>query len=80
MLYTYITNQQMHIYKYVQLQNIILHQHVSTTLMTIDSVSYNNNTIGIQITVQNHSLLHLIFSSKSYVLKIYYVYILVNIK
>jgi len=51
MLYTYIMNQQMHIYKYVQL-HIILHQHVSVTLMTINRVLYNCNTIGIQITVQ----------------------------
>jgi len=51
MLYTYIMKQQMHIYKYVQ-SYIILHQHVSATLMTINRVLYNSNTIGIQITVQ----------------------------
>jgi len=44
-------NQQMHIYKYVK-SHIILHQHVPATLMTINKVLYNNNTIGIQIPVQ----------------------------
>ena len=49
--YTHTMNRQMHIYKYVQ-SYIILHQHVSATLMTINRVLYNSNTIGIQITVQ----------------------------
>jgi len=51
MLYAYIMNHQMHIYKYVQ-SHVILHQHVLATFMIINSVLYNNNTIGIQITVQ----------------------------
>jgi hypothetical protein len=51
MLYTYIMKQQMHIYKYVQ-SHIILHQHVLATLMTINRVLYNNNTIGTLVTVQ----------------------------
>jgi hypothetical protein len=52
MLYIYIMKQQTHIYKYVQSHNIILQQHVLTTLMAINRVSCNNNTIGIQIIVQ----------------------------
>jgi len=39
----------MHIYKYVQSRIIILHQRVSITPVTIIRVSYNTNTINIQI-------------------------------
>ena len=39
----------MHIFKYVQ-SYIILHQHLSVTLVIIIGALYNNNTISIQIT------------------------------
>jgi hypothetical protein len=42
----------MHIYKYVQSHTVFIHEHVSTTPVTIISVSYNKYTIGIQITAQ----------------------------
>ena len=46
--FTYVTNQQMHIYKYVQSHIIIQHQHISVTLcVTITRVSYNKDTINI---------------------------------
>jgi len=41
-------NQQMNIYKYIQ-SHIILHQHVSVTLVTIITLSYNKNTISIKL-------------------------------
>ena len=54
-LYTYVTNQHMHIYKYyVLLHVIILHQHVSVTLVTIVRVSYKNNANSIKIIVQKY--------------------------
>ena len=53
MLYNYMISQQIHIYKHALSHTIILHQHVAATLMTINRVLYNNNAIGIQITVQN---------------------------
>jgi len=34
MLYNYIINQQMHIYKHVQSHNITLHHHVPVTAAT----------------------------------------------
>jgi len=49
--YTFTINQHMCIYKYVQ-SHIIFHEHVSFTPVTIIRVSYNKNTINIQITVQ----------------------------
>jgi len=39
--YTYMINQQMHIYKYIQSHIMILHQPVSVTLVTIIRVAYN---------------------------------------
>lgn len=59
-------SQQTHIYKCVQ-SHIILHQHVSATLMTINRVLCNNNTIGVQITVQKCMLRPLTFTF--YILK-----------
>jgi hypothetical protein len=50
-LYIYIIDQQMNIYKYVQSHIIIFHQHVSVTSMTTIRVSYNKTTIKIQIIV-----------------------------
>ena len=41
------------IYKYVQSQIAIIQQHVSTTPVTIIRVSYNKNTISVEIIVQN---------------------------
>ena len=46
-LFTYMINQQMHIYKNVQSRIIILHQNVLVTSATIIRVSYNKNTISI---------------------------------
>jgi len=46
-MFTYMTNQPMHNEHYAQ-SNIILHQHVSTTTMTIIRVSYSKNAIYIQ--------------------------------
>jgi len=40
----------MHIYKFVKSHIIIfitLHQHVSVTLVTINRVAYNKNTVSI---------------------------------
>jgi hypothetical protein len=45
-------NQQMHIYKYVQSNTIILHQHVSVTPVTTIRLSYDKNTISVQMIVQ----------------------------
>jgi hypothetical protein len=45
-------NQQMYIYKYIQPHIIILQQHVSVTLVTTIRVSYNKNTVKIQVIVQ----------------------------
>lgn len=42
----------MHIYKYAQSHIIILHQHVLVTPVIIIRVSYNKNTINIQIILQ----------------------------
>ena len=42
----------MHIYEYAASQNIILHQHVSVTAVTIISVSYNENTVSTQRVVK----------------------------
>jgi hypothetical protein len=44
MLFTYMTNQQMYLYKYVQLHVILPNQHVSVTPVTIIKVSYKKNT------------------------------------
>ena len=38
--------------KNVQTDNIILHQYISVTLMTFIKVTYDKNTINVQITVQ----------------------------
>jgi len=51
----HVINQQMHIYKYIQSHIIILHQHVSVTPVTIIRVSYNKNTINIQIIVKTYT-------------------------
>jgi len=48
MFYNYKINQQMHIYKYVQSHIVIIHQHVSTTAVTIIRMLYNKNTINIK--------------------------------
>ena len=42
----------MHIYEYAASQNIIRHQHVSVTAVTIISVSYNENTVNTQRVVK----------------------------
>jgi len=54
MFYTYLINQQMNSYKYVQSHIIILPQHVLFTPVTIIRVSYNKNTTNIQIIVQKY--------------------------
>jgi hypothetical protein len=48
LVYTFILNHQMHIYKHIQL-HIITHQHVSATPVTFIRVSYKKTTINIQI-------------------------------
>jgi hypothetical protein len=55
MFCTFMISHLIHIYKYVQSRVIILNQHVSATLVTIIRVSYNNNTINIQIILQSCS-------------------------
>jgi len=45
LVYTFMINQQMHIYKHIQ-SHIIIYPQVSTTPVTI-RVSYNTNTINI---------------------------------
>jgi len=47
-----MTNQQMHIYKYVQQYIVICQHHVSVTPVTIVMVLYHKNTISTQITVK----------------------------
>jgi len=44
----------MHIYKYTYVQShiVILHQHISVTVLTIIRVAYNKNKINVQIIVQ----------------------------
>jgi hypothetical protein len=42
----------MYIYKYVQLHIILLQEYLSVTPVTIIKVSYEKNTIKIQIIVQ----------------------------
>jgi len=42
----------MHIYKYVLLHVIILHQHASVMIVTIIRASYKSNAISIKIIVQ----------------------------
>ena len=44
-IHTYMTNQQIHIYKCIRSHISILYQHASVTLVTIIRVSYNKNTI-----------------------------------
>jgi hypothetical protein len=46
-------NQQMHFCKYVQLHVVVIHQHVSVTLVTINRVFCNRSTSSIQIIVHN---------------------------
>jgi hypothetical protein len=43
---------QKHIYRYAQSRIIILSQNVSVTTLTIIRVSYNKNSINIQIIVE----------------------------
>ena len=50
--YTYLSNQTMHIYKYVQSQVTVLHLHILVTSMTVIIVLYYKNTLSIQIIVQ----------------------------
>ena len=52
-LYSYIRtiNQEIHIYKYIQSHIVILHHHISVTLVSVIRMSYKKNTISIQITV-----------------------------
>jgi hypothetical protein len=52
-------NQQMHIYKCVQLGKIILQQHTSVTLVTNVRVSYNRNVINPS-KAELHSVCHLL--------------------
>ena len=47
MFYTFMTNQQMHFYQYVQ-SHIVFQQHVSPTAVTIISVSYIENQVQLQ--------------------------------
>jgi hypothetical protein len=63
-------NQQTHIYEYVH-WHIIIQQHVLVTTVAIIRVSYNKNTVNVQIIVQKSMIKPLnitfdIFSSKSY--------------
>jgi len=45
-------NQQMHIYKYVQSNTIILNQHVSINPVTTIRLSYDKNTSSVELIVQ----------------------------
>ena len=45
-------NQQMHIYKYVQSNTIILHQNVSITPVTTIRLSYDKNSLSVDVIVQ----------------------------
>jgi len=51
--YTYMTNQQSHIYKCAQSHIIILHQHVSVTHVTI-TLQQHVSATHVTITVQQH--------------------------
>jgi hypothetical protein len=48
-------NQHTCIYKYIQ-SCIIFHEHVSFTPVTIISVSYNKNTVIVEIIVQKRMI------------------------
>jgi hypothetical protein len=48
-LYDY---QQIHVCKYVQSNTIFLHQHVSITPVTTIRLSYDKNTINVDVIVQ----------------------------
>jgi len=63
MLYTYMINQQTHIYKYVLSDTVILHQHILVTVLTTISVAYNKNTNNMQKIVQKCLMLQLICKS-----------------
>jgi len=45
-LFTYMTNQQMHIYKYAQSYINILQEHVSVSIVTIPKGSYNKSIVS----------------------------------
>ena len=45
-LFTYMTNQQMHIYKYAQSHINILHEHVSASIVTIYRGSYHESIVA----------------------------------
>jgi N6-adenosine-specific RNA methylase IME4 len=45
-LFTYMTNQQMHIYKYAQSYINILQEHVSVSIVTIPKGSYNKSIVA----------------------------------
>jgi len=50
-------NQQMQIYKYAQSHIIsLLHHYISVTSMIIIRVSYNKNTVDIQIIVPKYMI------------------------
>jgi len=57
--FTCMTNQQMHIYKYIQSHTIIINQTVSITPVTIIRVSYNMNAIisRIQKSLQRSTMI-----------------------
>jgi hypothetical protein len=46
-VFVFMTNQQMHVYKYVQSRITILQQYVSVTPMAIIRMLYNKNTISV---------------------------------
>ena len=52
-LCTYITKQNMHVFKHVQSHIIILHQHVSVTHVTIIRAPYNKKTSKLPYTTYN---------------------------
>jgi hypothetical protein len=45
-------DQQMNIYEYVHWHIIILQRHVLVTTVAIIRVSYNKNTVNVQIIIQ----------------------------
>ena len=52
-LFIYVINRQMHIYQYVPSHHVILQDHDWVPAATFIRVTCDNNTINIQIIVQD---------------------------
>jgi len=50
-----MTNQQLHVFKHVQLHISFFRHHVSVTLVTIIRVSHNKITLNVRLTFNNRA-------------------------